>query len=114
MQTSTDAVLLRVHVSECDKYGGKPFYEAVILKAREMGLKGATVLRGIIGYGHDSRIHTSKILDLSMALPLVVEIVDDEDHIDAFLPVLDGMMVTGLVTLEKVRVLRYGAPRKNG
>jgi uncharacterized protein len=79
MQTSTDAVLLRVHTSERDKCGGKPFYEAVILKAREMGLKGATVLRGVIGYGHDSQIHTSKILDLSMDLPLVVEIVDDEN-----------------------------------
>ncbi|MGQ9369308.1 DUF190 domain-containing protein [Azospirillum sp. ST 5-10] len=110
MQTPSDAVLLRVHTSEQDKCDGKPFYEAVVLKARELGLRGATVLRGVIGYGHDSHIHTSKILDLSLDLPLVVEIVDDEDRINAFLPVLDRMMETGTVTLERVRVIRYGAP----
>lgn len=110
MRTLHDAVLLRVHTSEQDKCGGKPFYEAVVLKARELGLRGATVLRGVIGYGHDSHIHTSKILDLSQDLPLIVEIIDDEERINAFLPVLDQMMETGTVTLERVRVLRYGSP----
>ena len=80
----------------------------IVLKAREMHLAGATVLRGPMGFGHSSRLHTSKILRLSEDLPLVIEIVDDEDKIESFLPVLDDMMGSGLVTLEKVKVLRYG------
>ena len=78
------------------------------MKAREMHLAGATVLRGGMGFGHSSRVHTTKILRLSQDLPLVVEIVDSEDKVNAFLPVLDGMMTSGLVTLEKVQVLQYG------
>lgn len=108
----TEAMLLRIHTSEQDKCGDKPFYEAVVLKAREMGMKGATVLRGVIGYGHDSRIHTSKILDLSQDLPLIVEIIDEEERMNAFLPALDELMAgreaSGTVTLERVRVLRTG------
>jgi PII-like signaling protein len=111
MQIPMDAVLLRIHASERDRFEHQPFHEAVVMKAREAGLKGATVLRGVIGYGHDSRIHTAKILDLSIDLPLVIEIIDDEANINAFLPTLDGMMEFGLVTLEKVRVIRYGAPK---
>jgi uncharacterized protein len=103
-----DAVLLRIFFGEGDKHQGKPLYEVLVLKAREMHLAGATVLRGPMGFGHSSRLHTSKILRLSEDLPLVIEIVDEEDKIENFLPVLDAMMGSGLVTLEKVKVLRYG------
>jgi hypothetical protein len=103
-----DSVLLRIFISELDRYHGQPLYEALVLKAREVGLAGATVLRGPLGYGHSSRIHTAKILRLSDDLPLVVEIVETQQKIDAFLPVLDEMMESGLITIEKARVLRYG------
>jgi hypothetical protein len=108
MQLPKDAVLLRIFFGEADKFSGKPLHEAIVLKARELHLAGATVLRGPIGFGHSSRLHTSKILRLSEDLPLVIEIVDTEEKIDAFLPVLDPMMGSGLITLEKVKVLRYG------
>lgn len=106
-----DAVLLRIFFGEDDKFEQLPLYEAIVLKAREMHLAGATVLRGSMGYGHSSRIHTTKILRLSGDLPIIVEIVDAKDKIDAFLPVLDGMMSSGLVTLEKVQVVQYGKPQ---
>lgn len=109
MQTPKQAQLLRIFIGEADKHDGKPLYEAIVLKAREMHLAGATVLRGGLGYGHSSRIHTSKILRLSDDLPLVVEIVDGADKIEAFLPVLDAMMTGGMVTVENVQVLQYGA-----
>ena len=102
-------MLLRVFFGEDDKAGHLPLYEAIVLKAREMHIAGATVLRGAAGFGHSSRIHTTKILRLSQDLPIVVEIVDTQDKIDAFLPVLDGMMSSGLITLEKVQVLQYGS-----
>jgi uncharacterized protein len=108
MQIPRDAVLLRVFFGEDDKSGGLPLYEAIVLKAREMHLAGATVLRGSVGFGHSSHIHTTKILRLSQDLPIVVEIVDSQEKIDRFLPVLDGMMSSGLITLEKVQVLQYG------
>ena len=108
MKIPKEAVLLRIFIGEGDRYQGKPLYEAVVIKAREMHLAGATVLRGPMGFGHSSRLHTSKILRLSEDLPLVIEIVDDEAKIEAFLPVLDPMMGSGLVTLEQVKVLRYG------
>lgn len=108
MQLPRDAVLLRIFFGEADKYQGRPLYEAIVLKAREHHLAGATVLRGPMGYGHSSRLHTAKILRLSEDLPLVIEIVDAEDKIDGFLPILDSMIGSGLVTLEKVKVLRYG------
>jgi len=108
MPISRDALLLRIFVGEDDRCDHKPHYEAIVLKAREHHIAGATVLRGPMGFGHSSRIHTTKILRLSEDLPLVIEIVDSEDKINAFLPVLDGMMGRGLVTLEKVRVLKYG------
>ena len=107
MDIPQDAVLLRIFIGENDKFHGRPLYEAIVLKAREMHLAGATVLRGPMCFGRASRIHTSKILRLSMDLPTVIEIVDSEDKIDGFLPTLDGMMQSGLVTLEKIRVLRY-------
>ena len=108
MQIPKDAVLLRMFFGENDRFDHQPLYEAIVMKAREMHLAGATVLRGPMGYGHSSRLHTAKILRLSFDLPIVVEIVDTEAKVNDFLPVLDGMMVSGLVTLEKVKVLQYG------
>ena len=109
MQIPRDAVLLRIFFGENDKFGHLPLHEAIVLKAREMHLGGATVLRGHVGFGRSSHIHTTKILRLSQDLPVVVEIVDSADKIEPFLPVLDGMMTSGLVTIEKVQVLRYGS-----
>jgi hypothetical protein len=108
MQIPQQAVLLRIFIGESDKVGSSPLYEAIVLKARELHLAGATVLRGGMGFGQSSRLHTTKILRLSEDLPLVIEIVDAEDKINGFLPVLDGMISSGLVTLEKVQVLHYG------
>ena len=110
MNLPNDAVLLRIFLGEADKHVGKPLYEAIVMKARELHLAGATVLRGPMGFGPSSRIHTAKILRLSEDLPFVIEIVDAEEKINAFLPVLDEMMGSGLVTLEKVKVLQYGKP----
>ena len=107
MELPSDSVLLRIFIGESDRHGGHPLHEAIVLKAREMHLAGATVLRGAMGFGKSSRLHTSKILRLSVDLPLVIEIVDSQDKIDAFLPVLDGMMGGGMVTLENVRVIHY-------
>jgi len=109
MQISKQALLLRIFFGEDDKLEGGPLYEAIVLKAREMHLAGATVLRGPMGFGASSRLHTTKILRLSEDLPLLIEIVDSEEKINDFLPVLDRMMSSGLVTLEKVQVLQYGA-----
>jgi len=89
MQIPRDAMLLRIFIGEDDKYQHKPLYEAIVLKARELHLAGATVLRGPMGYGHSSRLHTAKIVRLSEDLPFVIEIVDSEEKINAFLPVLD-------------------------
>src|SRR5437588_9192888 len=111
MQIPKEAVLLRIFFGEDDKHGNRPLYEAIVLKAREMGLAGATVLRGPVGFGHSAIIHTTKILRLSQDLPIVIEIVDAKEKIDAFLPVLDTMMSSGLVTTEKVQVLQYGTER---
>jgi PII-like signaling protein len=108
MQIPRDAMLLRIFIGESDRHQGRPLYEAIVLKAREMHVAGATVLRAPMGYGHSSRLHTTKILRLSEDLPIVIEIVDSEGKINEFLPVLDSMMKSGLVTLEKVQVLRYG------
>jgi PII-like signaling protein len=108
MQVPKQAVLLRIFIGENDRAGGLPLYEAIVLKAREQHLAGATVLRGPMGFGASSRLHTAKILRLSEDLPLVIEIVDSEEKINAFLPLLDGMMSSGLITLEKVQVLQYG------
>jgi PII-like signaling protein len=112
MQIPREAVLLRIFIGEDDRHGHQPLYEAIVLKAREQHLAGATVLRGPMGFGHSSRLHTSKILRLSEDLPLVIEIVDSEEKVNAFLPLLDYMLGSGLVTLEKVQVLQYGSNRK--
>jgi uncharacterized protein len=107
MQIPVDAMLLRIFIGESDRWQHQPLYEALVLKAREMHLAGATVLRGPMGFGKSSILHTAKILRLSLDLPLVIEIVDSEDKINKFLPVLDEMIKGGLVTLEKVRVIHY-------
>jgi hypothetical protein len=108
MEIPKDAVLLRIFIGESDRDDARPLYEAIVLKAREMHLAGATVLRGAMGYGHSSRLHTAKILRLSEDLPLIIEIVDSEEKINGFVPVLGDLMTSGLVTLEKVQVLQYG------
>jgi hypothetical protein len=107
MQIPRDAILLRIFIGESDRGRHQPLYEAIVLKAREMHLAGATVLRGPMGFGKSSRLHTAKILRLSMDLPLVIEIVDSEEKINSFLPILDEMVGGGLVTLEKVKVVHY-------
>jgi PII-like signaling protein len=109
MNLPNEATLLRIFLGESDRWKHQPLYEAIVLKAREMHLAGATVLRGPMGFGKSSRLHTAKILRLSMDLPVVIEIVDAEDKIQAFLPTLDEMMKGGLVTLEKVKVIHYRA-----
>ena len=113
MQIPHDAVLLRIFFGEDDKAGRQPLYEAIVLKAREQQLAGATVLRGPMGFGKSSRLHTAKILRLSMDLPMVIEIVDSEEKINAFLPTLDPMMGGGLLTMETVKVIDYRAGTAN-
>jgi hypothetical protein len=108
MQVPKDAVLLRIFIGEDDRTHGRPLYEAIVMAAREMHIAGATVLRGPMGFGRSSRLHTAKILRLSEDLPVVVEIVDAEHRIQALLGVIEPMIGSGLVTLEKVQVLRYG------
>jgi PII-like signaling protein len=100
-------MLLRIFIGESDRFNHTPLYEAIVLKAREVHLGGATVLRGPMGFGKSSRMHTTKILRLSMDLPIVIEIVDSEEKINAFLPTLEGMMSGGMVTLERVQVIEY-------
>ena len=113
MKIPREAVLLRIFFGENDKFQRLPLHEAIVLKAREMHLGGATVLRGHLGFGHSSRIHTTKILRLSQDLPVVVEIIDSQEKIDTFLPVLDGMMSSGLITMERAEVLQYGSEGTN-
>ena len=108
MHLPRNAMLMRIFIGEDDKHGHVPLYEAIVLKAREMQLAGATVLRGPLGFGRSSRLHTTKILRLSEDLPMVIEIVDTEDKIQNFAGALNGMIGSGLVTLEKVQVLQYG------
>ena len=107
MNVSEDGYLLRIFIGESDRHGQHPLYEAIVLKARETGLAGATVVRGVMGFGKNSVIHTAKILRLSEDLPMVIEIVDRADKLEAFLPALDEMITDGLVTMERVKVLHY-------
>jgi uncharacterized protein len=111
MQLPRDAMLLRVFVGQDQRHHTHPLYESIVLKARELHLAGATVLRGPMGFGHSSKLRTTKILRLAENLPIVIEIVDSEQKISAFLPVLDEMIRSGLVTLKKVQVLAYGETR---
>lgn len=107
MKLPSEASLLRLFIGESDKIDGRPLYEVIVETARKRGMAGATVVRGFLGYGANSRIHTAKVLRLSEDLPVVVEIVDRADKIEAFLPQLDEMIDEGLVTVEKVRVIAY-------
>ena len=108
MQFPSEACLLRIFIGESDRFEHQPLYEAIVIKAREAHLAGATVLRGPMGFGKSSVLHTAKILRLSMDLPVVIEIVDAEEKIKAFLPLLDPFIGGGLVTMEKVTVIHYG------
>jgi len=109
MKIPQEGYLLRVFLGENDRWQGQPLYEAIVLKARELHLAGATVLRGPMGFGAASRLHTAKILRLSEDLPIVIEIVDGKDKIDELLPHIDNMVTEGLVTLERVQVIKYRA-----
>lgn len=111
MKLPEEGMLLRIFIGESDHYKGKALYEQIVLKAREMNLAGATVTRGIMGFGADSRMHTAKLLRLSEDLPVVIELVDTEENLNKLLPFLDETVVEGLITLEKVRVIKY---RHNG
>jgi hypothetical protein len=107
MKTPENGQLLRIYIGESDRWHHQPLYEAIVLKARDLGLAGATVLRGPMGYGAGSQLHTAKILRLSTDLPIVIEIVDSEENVERLLPHLDEMVSEGIVTLEDVRVIRY-------
>ena len=107
MKLEGEAQLLRIFIGEADKHNGRPLYEQIVLKARELNLAGATVLRGVLGFGAHSRIHSAKLLDLSNDLPLVIEIVDTEEKIAKLMPFIDENVDEGLVTLEKVKVVKY-------
>jgi len=111
MINQDESYLLRIFIGESDKVGHKPLYEVIVLKAREAGLAGSTVLRGVMGFGKNSILHTAKILRLSEDLPMVVEIIDSVEKIEAFLPTLDTLISDGLVTLEKVKVIHYEASK---
>ena len=113
MKTSGSAKLLRIFLGESDRWHHQPLYEAIVLKARALHLAGATVLRGPMGFGAASRIHTAKILRLSMDLPMVIEIVDTEEKVKTLLPFLDDMMGGGLVILEKIQVIHYRHGQKD-
>ena len=108
MTLPQEAMLLRIFLGERDRHGGRPLYEAIVAKARELKLAGATVLRGPMGYGRNAHIHRANLLDISEDLPVIIEIVESEANLDRLLPELQGMMGSGLVTLEKVKVIRYG------
>ena len=110
MRLVGDGQLLRIFVGESDRWHGKPLYEAIVERARHEGLAGATVVRGLEGFGAHSRLHTTRILRLSEDLPVVIELVDTAEKIEAFLPGLDEMVSEGMVTLERVRVIAYRAP----
>jgi PII-like signaling protein len=116
MHTNSEAKLLRIFVGESDKYNGKPVYETIVIKAREAGLAGATVIKGIMGFGPNSIIHTTKLLTLSEDLPLVIEIVDKLENIESFIPVINDLFenanIGGLVTIEKAEVIKYIAKKK--
>jgi uncharacterized protein len=109
MKIPDEGCLLRVFIGESDKWHGRPLYEAIVLKARELHLAGATVLRGPMGFGAQSRLHTAKIMRLSEDLPMIIEIVDAREKIDELLPHIDEMVQEGLVTLERVQVIKYRA-----
>jgi uncharacterized protein len=107
-----ERMLMRIHIGESDKWHGKPLYEAIVALLRKEGFSGATVLRGVAGFGGSSVYHTDKLLRLSQDLPIIVEVIETQEHIDQILPRLDEMVEGGLITLEKVRVILYRAAKK--
>lgn len=107
MKLPQEGVLLRIFIGESDHCHGKPLYEEIVLKARSFGLAGATVVRGVMGFGADSRMHTAKVLRLSEDLPIIIEIVDSQENIDKMMPYLDEVVTEGLITSEKVKVIKY-------
>lgn len=113
MKLPKEGLLLRIFIQEGDTHGGKPLYQAIVLKARELNIAGATVLRGMMGYGGSSRIHTTKVLMLSENLPVVIEIVDTAEKIELLNEYLDEVVDQGLITLEKIKVLKYQVDRKS-
>lgn len=112
MKLPEEGLLLRVFIGESDEFDGKTLYEQIVLKARELNLAGATVLRGILGFGASSRLHSAKLMRLSLDLPVVVELVDTEDNLNKILPFLDQTVTDGMITLEKVKVIKYRTGRK--
>jgi len=111
MKIPAEGMLLRVFIGESDKHEGRPLYEVIVAEARRRGLAGATVWKGFMGFGAHSRMHTAKILEMSQDLPIVIEIVDASEKIEEFLPVLDGLVAEGLVTVEPARIILYRAPQ---
>ncbi len=107
MKLAENSMLLRIFIGESDMYKGKPLYESIVQKARELHLAGATVIRGILGYGADSRMHRAKFLDLSEDLPIIIEIVDSEEKLNMLIPFLDTTVTEGLITMEEVKVIKY-------
>lgn len=107
MKLPEEGMLLRIFIGETDQYQGKPLYEQIVLKARELGLAGATAIRGVMGFGADSRMHTAKILRLSDDLPMVIELVDTEENLNKLIPFLDETVKEGLITMERVKVVKY-------
>ena len=107
MKKPEEGQLLRIFIGEEDTYKGKPLYDAIVYKARELNLAGASVLRGIMGYGAHSRVHTAKVLRLSEDMPMVIEIVDSAENIEKILPFLDDIVDEGLITLENIKVIKY-------
>ncbi len=116
MQTNSEAKLLRIFIGESDRINGKPVYETLVLKAREAGLAGATVIKGIMGFGANSKIHTSKLLTLSEDLPLIIEIVDTLEKIESFIPTINNIFenanIGGLVTIENAQIIKYISTKK--
>jgi PII-like signaling protein len=112
MKIPAEGMLLRVFIGESDRHDGRPLYEVVVNEARRLGLAGATVWKGFMGFGAHSRMHTAKILELSQDLPVVIEIVDAKDKVESFLPVLDGLVAEGLVTVEPAQIILYRAPQQ--
>lgn len=114
MKPGSKGCLLRIFIGEADRWEGKPLYEAIVLKARQEHLAGATVLRGILGFGAHTRLHSAKLLEVSLDLPLVIEIIDEEAAIRAFVPQVQAMVTSGLVTVESLQVLHYGSASDAG
>lgn len=114
MRIEGPALLVRIYIGESDHVGGQPLYEAIVRLLRERGIAGATVLRGIEGFGRAARLHTTRILRLSEDLPILIEVVDEEERLRAVLPELDAMVEGGLITLERVEVIAYRSPDKEG